>query len=263
MKKKLLALAAAAVLGGMGTSASASVLTYPFPDFTINETFVPDSTGNPALVADKINGGYTEKLTVSGTGGFNASAYIDFGAYFGNGGTTIVSGQLGCSITPNCYNLYGVFKSVGQVVSSTIFQGSSGEFYFYLDPSQNTTKTLVDAFTLATLGNTGDDILLASSTSLTFGVGTTISPTAFEFKFDPQSLTAAGSAFFVGPTPFYAVAQIDGNVIGAPNPIAPGNYNVTGAGNVSFNVPEPGSLALLGLSLAGLGLLQRRRKSAR
>ena len=263
MKKKLLALAAAAVLGAMGTSASASVLTYPFPDFTINELSVPGSTGNTALVADKINGGYAEILTVSNTGGFTASAYADFGAYFGNGGTNLVSGQLGCSISPNCYNLYAVFKSVGQVVSPTLFQGISGEFNLYLDPNQNTTKTLVNAVTLATLGNTADDFLLASSTNLTFGVGTTISPTAFEFQFNPQTLTAAGSAFFVGPNPFFMVAQIDGNVIGAPNPIVPGTFNVTGAANVSFNVvPEPGSLALLGLGLAGMGLLQRRRKSA-
>lgn len=34
-------------------------------------------------------------------------------------------------------------------------------------------------------------------------------------------------------------------------------------GEISFNIPEPGSLALLGLGLAGLGLLQRRRQQAK
>ncbi len=34
----------------------------------------------------------------------------------------------------------------------------------------------------------------------------------------------------------------------------------SGSGNVTFSIPEPGMLGLLGISLAGMGVLQRRRK---
>jgi hypothetical protein len=256
MKKTLLALAAVAVLS---TSASASVLTYTFPDFTVAEGSVPLSAAN-TFVADKLNGGYTEMVTVSNTGLFTASAYGNFGGFFSNGGSQIVSPTQLNGVGVGGYGLYAVFQSTGQVISSTLFQGLTGSFSLYLDPNQNTTKSLTSSGAAATLGLTADDILVARSSVLSYGLGTIISPTAFEFLFSGLTLTAAGSNYFTSPNPFYLSANVDGNVIGLGG--TAGNYNVTGAMNVSYNqIPEPGSLALLGLGLAGLGLAKRRRQS--
>lgn len=71
----------------------------------------------------------------------------------------------------------------------------------------------------------------------------------------------AAGTYYLGITPFNA-SFADNLLNPGAGPIsAPGAYNIEFRSPVGNNVPEPVSLALVGLALAGLGAAGRRRKA--
>ena len=73
-------------------------------------------------------------------------------------------------------------------------------------------------------------------------------------------LTAAGSDYFIAPVPFYEVSFQSGQL---NNFEVAGTQTINGSLDVVFNrVPEPSSIALVGLGLIGLAAGLRRRKQA-
>jgi hypothetical protein len=254
MKKLLLPVAAAAAMAVASLSAQAAFLP-----FTVTEGVVPGAGANE-LVAGKLNGTFTEAVTITGAASFAASAFAQFGQYVGVNGEAVAS-QLG-SFFPQQYGLYAVFSAAGSFVGGS-FTGNSGKFTLYVDPNSNTVRNPGVPFVGTAdpaLLNTADDIEVGSTSTLTSGKGELDPnpPNAFDFIFDEFTLTAFGMTYFTKPDPFYMMVRSNGDTDGALVPPVGGTGILTGDVSAQF-IPEPGTLALVGLALAGVGVARRRK----
>lgn len=250
---------------GAALSFGATFQAQALPVFTVDSTVL----GGPTVFdADHITGSSSTLVEFDGVDSVTGSGFLVFSS-FDLEGNPIFGGT---GLTTD-YSLYARFNYTGDVTSGTY--GVPGNevtltsLTYQLYGTEGPVSTVTADASLAraaTITPAGVEQLIGSG-SLISGVATLNAAGGSTLtSLNNYANTAFGNTFFIDPAPFYQTSfnSITNNPSGIEldGIYTSINATSTSADFTGNDVPEPGSLALLGASLIGLVSI-RRRKSTR
>ncbi|MCK9688589.1 flocculation-associated PEP-CTERM protein PepA [Scleromatobacter humisilvae] len=259
--------AALAVVSGLASATSV------YPDFTVDTSALGGGGKLGTFTANDISGQYHEQLTFTSATTFVVT--LDFVAQGFNHddtdpalSTSLNGGQTGLGVN---YGLLAILNATGT------YSTSGGVTTFALTPGGSLTLTYDDGAAASfvapaspggsyTIAANGDTLTTLATGAAMMGNGSencTAPNLCGSFgQQDSFALTAAGSTFFVGPSPFYDLSLQSGQFEGFPVTVG-GTVTESGSLNAVFanSVPEPGSWAMMGLALAGIVAVRARKRT--
>ena len=256
---------------GLALAAGAASATPIYPDFTVDTSAMGGGGSLGTFMSNDISGQYHEQLTFTSASTFVVT--LDFTAQGFNEDDTDPS--LAKSLTAGQTGLGSNYQLLAVLNGSGTYSTSGGVTTFSLTPGGDMTLSY-DAGANAsfnapagpggafTIDANGDVITTLATGAGIMGNGS-VNCTAPNLcgAFGQETsfaLTAAGSSFFVGPVPFYNLSLQSGQVEGFPVTIG-GTVTSSGTLNAVFAVPEPTSMAMMGIALLGFMAVRQRRRS--